>query len=450
MNSVTLDKSKCKGCTTCMKHCPTEAIRVRRGRAHIIKERCIDCGQCIRVCPHHAKKAVCDPFEKIRDFDYRVALPAPSLYGQFRNLDNIDIVLQALLDIGFDDVYEVSRAAEMISDLTGKVYEEKKKARQGPIISSACPAAVRLICMRFPKLIPNILEIVAPVELAAMHARDEAVRKTGLDPAKIGIFFITPCPAKVTACRYPIFLKEPVIDGSISMADIYKRILGPMKKVREPQKLSKSGTVGIRWARTGGESLALLDDRHIAVDGIDNIIAILEDIENGMLPEVDFVELNACTQGCVGGCLTVENPYIAKTRIKKLTKDLPTSRNSIGDFPAAASRAFAEKTPEYVPVWQLSDDRNDAMEKYARIEALQKSLPGLDCGSCGAPSCRALAEDVVIGFASEEDCIFRVREKMQHMAGAGHADEYLPPPFRRTEENDEKNTTFDESSGEVS
>ena len=48
-HSVRLDKTRCKGCTNCLKHCPTEAIRVRNGRAHIIDERCIDCGECIRI-----------------------------------------------------------------------------------------------------------------------------------------------------------------------------------------------------------------------------------------------------------------------------------------------------------------------------------------------------------------------------------------------------------------
>ena len=101
-HSVTLDRDKCKGCINCIKRCPTEAIRVRNGKAKIISERCIDCGECIRVCPHHAKKAIYDPLSVIDNYEYTIALPAPSFYGQFNNLDDVDIVLSALLDLGFD------------------------------------------------------------------------------------------------------------------------------------------------------------------------------------------------------------------------------------------------------------------------------------------------------------------------------------------------------------
>ena len=140
LHSVTLDKEKCKGCTTCIKQCPTEAIRVRRGKAHILTERCIDCGQCIRVCPHHAKKAVCDPLSDLDKFQYKVALPAPSLYGQFHNLDDINIVLTALLSLGFDDVYEVSRGAEMISDLTRRELAQKvSQNRSFPLLVRQLP-----------------------------------------------------------------------------------------------------------------------------------------------------------------------------------------------------------------------------------------------------------------------------------------------------------------------
>ena len=81
-HSVRLEKEKCRACTNCLKRCPTEAIRVRGGRAHIIDERCIDCGECIRVCEYHAKIAVTDPLSSISRFRYKLALPAPSLYGQ--------------------------------------------------------------------------------------------------------------------------------------------------------------------------------------------------------------------------------------------------------------------------------------------------------------------------------------------------------------------------------
>jgi hypothetical protein len=291
--------------------------------------------------------------------------------------------------------------------------------------------------------------MIAPVELAAIRAREEAVDKTKFAPDEIGVFFISPCPAKVTADRYPLFLEERVIDGTFSMAEIYKKILGPMRKVDDPPQLSKSGIMGIGWARAGGEASALLKEHHLAVDGIENVIAILEDVENGMLPEVEFLELNACTQGCVGGCLTVENPYTAKSRIRKLMKYLPVSKNKARPEDVVEILSYSKKVPEYVPVWQLSEDREDAMRIFKEISDLQKRLPGLDCGSCGAPSCRAFAEDVATGFASEEDCIFRMRERMQYMAGGGDADEYLPPPFRKTDDKSNDKLDYEIFGGSI-
>ena len=114
-HSVLLDSSKCTGCTTCLKHCPTEAIRIKDGHAVINDARCIDCGECIRMCPHNAKKAVCGKLENMERFKYKIALPAPTLYGQFDNLDDVDYVLDGLTKIGFDDVFEVSKAAELVS-----------------------------------------------------------------------------------------------------------------------------------------------------------------------------------------------------------------------------------------------------------------------------------------------------------------------------------------------
>ena len=418
-HSVTLDKSKCRGCTTCIKHCPTEAIRVRRGKATIISERCIDCGQCVLVCPYNAKKAVCDPFERLGDFDCTVALPAPSLYGQFHNLGDINIVLQGLLEIGFDRVYEVASAAETLSAMARRLLQS---GTQRPVISAACPACVRLICQRFPKLMSHIAPDIAPVELAAIKAREEAARETGLPPERIGVFFITPCPAKVTAAHSPVGLEAPVMDGAFSMADIYVRLLPAMRRITSPAARVTAGLTGVGWASSGGEIAALPHIKSIAVDGIDNVAAILEDIEDDKLQDVDFIEIGACTQGCVGGCLTVENPFVSKMRIKEFAKKLPETA-----FPESHStRELPVRTLplEANPVHILDSDLGEAMDKYRRIEDLLSRLPGLDCSSCGAPSCRALAEDVVWGFAHEEDCIFYMRDKMND-------ETYLPPPFRK-------------------
>jgi len=432
-HSVTLDKDKCKGCTTCIKHCPTEAIRVRRGIAHITEERCIDCGNCIRVCPHKAKKAVCDDFERLKEFEYTIALPAPSLYGQFRNLTDVNVVLTAFLNIGFDHVEEVSQGAELASSITKHMLENDPDLPK-PLISSACPASVRLICQRFPKLIPHISKVSAPFEIVAIRARKEAEERTGLPPEKIGIFFITPCPAKVSAGRMPAGLTAPVVDGFFAISDIYKRLLTAMKSIDKPQKLSNSGLIGVGWAHCGGESNAAFHGQHLAVDGIENIIEVLEDLEDGMLPQIDFLELNSCNQGCVGGCLTVENPYVAQTRIRQLIQHMPISLNRIPKDAEPPAYLFDEKPLEALPVSVLDDDMEVAMQKYARIEELIEALPGLDCGSCGAPTCKTLAEDIVQGLASEDDCIFRMRERMQYMMGMGDADEYLPLPFRRRDD----------------
>jgi len=430
-HAVTLVKEKCKGCTTCIKQCPTEAIRVRRGRAIIIGERCIDCGQCIRVCTHHAKRAVHDSIERLADFRYTVALPAPALYGQFRNLDDVNIVLAGLLHMGFDQVYEVSRGAEMLSVITRLTMEKERD--DVPLISSACPAVVQLIRTRFPKLIGNIAKHMAPMEIAAIHAREEAVAQSGLNSDQIGIFFITPCPAKVTAIHAPGHLHRPVIDGALSMAEVYRKLLDNMQRNNPPQ-LAQSGMMGIGWATSGGESSALGVENHLAVDGIENVIRVLEDLEDGKIRQLDFLELNACNQGCVGGCLTVENPYVAKARIRQLSKHMPASDTSIDADGVQHEKFLFHKPLQERPVWQLSVDRTTAMALYQKISALTELLPGLDCGSCGTPCCRALAEDVALGYASEEDCIFRVRERMEDMTGTG-ADVYLPPPFRKGRED---------------
>ena len=411
-HSVTLDRDKCHGCINCVKRCPTEAIRVRGGKAKIIKERCIDCGECIRVCPHHAKKTKFDHLAQLAEFDYTIALPAPSLYGQFNNLDDIDFVLTGLKQLGFDEVFEVSRAAELVSEATRRLMAEESLPR--PVISSACPAVVRLIRVRFPDLCSHVLPLRSPMETAAGFAKLGASKRTGIPVEKIGCFFLTPCPAKVTDIKQPIGIEKSMVDGAIAISEIFPPLSPKMDKLEEIEPISESGIIGVSWASSGGEASALLNDKYLAADGIENVIRVLEELEDERIRELDFIELNACSGGCVGGVLCVENAYVAKARLQRLRKYLPVSKNHLRD--EIPKRMNWQESLEFSPVLTLSEDLTEAMQMMMDIDAICEKFPGLDCGACGAPSCRALAEDVVKGLARESDCVFVLREEIQQMA----------------------------------
>ena len=426
-HSVTLDESKCVGCTNCIKRCPTEAIRVRSGKAVIMSERCIDCGECIRICPHHAKRAKHDHLSMLEKFTYKIALPAPSLYGQFNNLDDQDYVLSGLKKLGFDDVMEVSGAAELVSEATRRLMDAGTLQR--PVISSACPAVVRLIRVRFPDLCDHVLPLLSPMETAARIAKQQAMQKTGLPKEQIGCFFITPCPAKVTDIRMPIGIEKSEVDGAIAISEIFPQLSSRMDKLtpKDLESLSNSGIIGVSWATSGGESSALLKEKYLAADGIENVIRVLEEIEDERIGELDFIELNACAGGCVGGIFAAENGYVARARIQRLRKYLPVSCNRTEDAGCAERLEWTDRL-EFAPVMKLAENVEDAMRLMERIDAISERLPQLDCGSCGAPTCRALAEDAVQGLAKETDCIFLMRRQIQDIAvQLSRLEGYVPP-----------------------
>lgn len=409
LHSVSLDADKCTGCTTCMKHCPTEAIRVRNGCAEIDSERCIDCGECIRHCPNNAKKSICKSFDELKNYKYKIALPAPSLFAQFDNLDDIDYVLQGLLDIGFDDVFEVSKAAEIVSAYT-RIYLQTEGIKK-PVISTACPVVTRLILLRFPFLKDNLIPLLPPMEVAAAIARKETLKAhPELKSEDIGICFISPCPAKVSYVRNGFGDYKSEVDIVVSMSEIYFLLINVMKRDKKPTFTTQAGRIGLSWAICGGEGSALLTDKILAADGINNVISVLDQIEDGNIPQIDFVELNACPGGCVGGVLTIENPYIAKNRLHTLRRYMPVALNMKSEENYIPTERFFSDLPKYNPLNRLSDNIGESMRLMSRIQELRKQLPGIDCGSCGAPTCRAFAEDIVRGNADERDCVIKYKE----------------------------------------
>ena len=412
-HSVSLLDELCTGCINCIKRCPTQAIRVNYGKARIIKEFCIDCGECVRTCQNHAKVVNRDTIRCLKDFEYTVALPAPSLYSQFNNITDVNIILTGLLNLGFDDVYEVAAAAEMVSEISKEYIENHKE--NWPFVSAACPSIVRLIRVRFPNLIDHLLPINPPVEIAAIEARKRAVEKTGLPSEKIGIIFISPCSSKVAYIKEPLGIKKSEIDRAIGITDIYPLLLQNMSETDEPLKLSQAGRHGVGWGRSTGEALALQADEYLSADGIENVLKVLEDLEDEKFGDLKFIELDACSGGCVGGVLTVENPFIARAKLKRINEALP-----VREVPNLSYLKNSEKfwcvPVSYEPVFQLGNNFMESVALLKKANDIYDKFPKLDCGICGAPTCMKLAEDIVKGIASESQCIHILKKQIHDIA----------------------------------
>ena len=420
-HSVTLDTEKCKGCTNCIKRCPVEAIRVRDGKALIVQERCIDCGECIRECPNHAKIAVTDTLAKLADYRYNIALPAPSFFGQFKEQVNIEDVLGAFSGIGFDEVFEVALAAEIVGYVVHEFLKEYKGKR--PVFSSACPAVLRLMQIKYPDLLDQVAPFLTPMEVAARIAKEQASRRMGIPYEEIGAFFISPCPAKVTEMRNPMTTKHSAVNGVIGINLIYKDIirhLGDRSVNGGSNRLQRATKFGMAWGYVTGESRNVAAATTLAVGGIHNVISLLEEIERGELKDVDFVEVQACTGGCVGGPLNIQNLFVGRIRLRDLIKRFGTRDAYFNETELAEihrqNRFAATEPVEPRAIMTLDEDVSRALMKMERLDHITSELPGLDCGACGSPSCRALAEDIIRGIAFETDCVIKLREKVKILA----------------------------------
>lgn len=412
-HSVILDKDLCCGCTNCLNRCPTQAIRVIDGKARIINERCTDCGECIKVCPYHAKGALTEDLEYLSKFKYNVAIPSVTIFGQFPLEYEPERILRGFLKLGFDDVYDESFASDCVTAKQDRYLRNSNQPR--PLISTHCPAIIRMIQIRYPALIDNILHVESPMEVAARLALKKAMDETGLSEDEIGIFYISQCPAKITSAQTPIGIDKSAVTDVIAIKKIYTRLLKVIEEEEPVQEdgakpgktLRKGSGNGIGWGRVGGQSYALWLDNYLAVDGIQEVIKILDKIELGKLPGIEFFEGYACITGCVGGPLNVENSFIAKSRITKLARVAERLPLDVLEVIYDTACIDFDQPIEARAVMKLDNDFRKAMEKMTRIEEIYSLLPQIDCGACGSPTCRSLAEDIVMGNAQLEDCAVR-------------------------------------------
>ena len=388
-----------------MRRCPTEAIRIVNGKAKILYEKCINCGECVRSCKGGAKRPVYDSFDLVASYGYRIALPAPSLFGQFNNLEDPNYVLEGLLELGFDEVFEVGLAAELVTDCTKKLISGGTLPK--PVISTACPAVVDLILLKFHELKDHLLPVYAPAKVAAKLARKNAVAR-GIPDEEIGIFFISPCPAKVYSLHREQESDRKYINGVLSQSDVYFRLVDKMNKIREPRKLGKCGYSGIGWGASGGESNSLGLGNYIHCAGPRNVLTLLNEMSEGKLDGTEFVEMNMCNGGCVGGVLNVENPFIARNKMRQVADRLRFPPATMEEYGLDVDFFLWDNKPVVSDAFRLGSNRFAAMQHLMKVEEYLKYLPGIDCGACGAPTCRCHAEDVVMNGGKLE-CV-RLRE----------------------------------------
>ncbi|MFQ6070189.1 MAG: [Fe-Fe] hydrogenase large subunit C-terminal domain-containing protein [Candidatus Aminicenantales bacterium] len=422
VHSIKIEPEKCLARMKCMRVCPTQAIRVRHGKCMIIEEKCIDCGECITVCPHGAIVPLTHPIGELSKFTYTVALPSPALYAQFGREILPDKILAGLKKIGFKDAFDLAFTCGEVSFAIQEYLREYKGPK--PLISNACPAVVRLIQVRYPGLIDQIMPIDTPREIAGREIKKEKGGRLGLAEKDIGVFYITPCPVKMISIKQPAEKGKSNIDGAIAISEIYGPLLSAMEGIEKKnysKALESICILGIGWAMAGGMCRTLRLKNSLSVSGLPELIKVFNDIERGKLRNIDFIEAYSCHQGCVGGSLTVENLYISYNKILKLIETLEYKKiKACPDIREVRklyreNYFFIEGKLEPRPLKPLDDDLSRAIKKRQQKEEIYESLPKIDCGACGSPACLTFAEDVVRGEAELTDCIFFLPRKFQEL-----------------------------------
>ncbi|MCU4154424.1 4Fe-4S binding protein [Carboxylicivirga sp. A043] len=420
-HALKVDKDKCFGCTHCMNVCPTDAIRIRDGVASIRKNWCVDCGECMKACPVDAFYVEQDDFEKIFNFKYRVAILPSVFIGQFSKSIKECEIIDILKGLGFTHVVPAEATVDVINE---SMLEELESDREKPMISAFCPSIVRLIQVRFPGLVNNIIPIKPPIDSTALYYR-QLLLEEGKDFDDIGIFYVTPCASKIATVKSPVGDDSSNVDGVINMDFLYNKVFHVLNNRSESADncdytVPYLSPKGLNWSLTDGEA-SHMKGRCLAIDEIHNVISFLEKVENDEIINVDFLELRACDQSCAGGVLLTENRFLTVERIKNRADRINASGKYVQNISAAHKQTIKDKSDvgkiEPRSMMVLDEDMGMALKKMERVRRMMCYLPGIDCGACGAPSCESLAKDIVRKEAHLSNCVFlqRMMEKTKKL-----------------------------------
>ena len=402
-NCLTLKKSNCKNCYKCIRHCPVKAIRFSGNQAHIIGNECILCGQCFVVCPQDAKQIV-DETEKVKVFlqspEPVIVSLAPSFIANYTGV-GINSMRDALQKLGFYDVEETAIGATIVK----KEYERMLKEDERDVIITSCCHSVNLLIQKyFPSLLGYLADVVSPMQA---HCHDIKKR---FPSAKT--VFIGPCVAKKDEAEH----YEGIVDAVLTFEELTTML--NEKGIELKPEIDTTKESRARFFPTTGGILKTMTEKtegytYIALDGVENCIDALRDIENGKIHKC-FIEMSACTGSCIGG--PVMEKYHRSSRIKDYI--------SVTDY--AGEEDFDVSTPSFPEVrkqfeyieHRLSEPSETEIMNVLRQMGKFKPSQELNCGSCGYNTCREKAKAVCQGKAEISMCLPFLKDKAESFSDA--------------------------------
>ena len=399
-NCLTHKKSNCKNCYKCIRHCPVKAIRFSGNQAHIIGNECILCGHCYIFCPQNAIE-IADGTEKARVLLQSgspvVASIAPSFIANYDGI-GIESMRRALKKLGFLDVEETAVGATIIKN----EYDRMLKEEQRDIIITSCCHSVNLLIQKyFPSCLEYLADVMSPMQA---HCAEIKKRIPGVKTV-----FIGPCVAKKDEAEY----YEGYVDAVLTFAQLNEWLKAEgieLENARDENALAESRARF--FPTTGGVLKTMAKDvpgyTYIAVDGVENCIAALKDIQSGRIHNC-FIEMSACVGSCIGG------PGMEKYYNTSTIKDYIT----VADY--AGERDFAVDQPGPMELKKHFTMIPPKLEKPTESEIMTvlrqmgkfKASDELNCGSCGYNSCREKAIAIIQGKAESSMCLPFLKDKAE-------------------------------------
>ena len=396
-NCLTLKKSNCKNCYKCIRHCPVKAIRFSGNQAHIIGNECILCGQCFVVCPQNAKQII-DETEKVKVFlqsgDPVIVSLAPSFVANYDGV-GIGAMRDALKKLGFYDVEETALGATIVKT----EYERMLKEEERDIVISSCCHSVNLLIQKY---FPAELEYLADV-LSPMQAHCADIKKRYPNAKTV---FVGPCVAKKDEAEY----YEGIVDAVLTFEELTEWLKKEKIEIEKTMDSVEESRARF-FPTTGGILKTMAQDisgyTYLAIDGVENCIAALRDIESGKIHKC-FIEMSACAGSCIGG------PVMEKYH-RSPVKDYMSVANFAGkkDFVVEQLSATELKKQFTYIEHKLTMPSEEEIASVLRQMGKMKTSDELNCGSCGYNSCREKAIAICQGKAEISMCLPFLKDKAE-------------------------------------